>query len=190
MLELGIKTTPNSRSKCDTANPCYKSKWTPITLPTSVKREMTDTEMKITVGDYNFALGYVGAEFEFKFTSVRDKYSSTATEYNASTIVRIYLPDPDFVNIGTGSLTVTSDVGTAAYDAGTNSVKVSGLWPTETLAGTAVTLRIKGWKLPNSRGGTTWSIATLFEYVSAEYVIDYGKMILIFSPNDYEMTMT
>ena len=89
MLELGIKTTPNSRSKCDTANPCYKSKWTPITLPTSVKRETTDTEMKITVGDYNFALGYVGAEFEFKFTSVRNKYSSTATEYNASTIVRI-----------------------------------------------------------------------------------------------------
>lgn len=82
---------------------------------------MTNTSIEITVGNYNFALGYVGAEFEFKFT--------LTTYVNAKTILRIYLPNTDFVNIGGGSLSMTSGSGTiSAYDAATNSIKVSDIW--------------------------------------------------------------
>lgn len=86
-----------------------------------VQQELTNVSMEITVGNYNFAFGYVGAEFEFKFT--------LTTYVNANTILRIYLPNTDFVNIGGGSLTMTMGSGTiSAYDAATSSIKVSGIW--------------------------------------------------------------
>lgn len=45
--------------------------------------------LKISVGDYKFALGNLGAELEFKF--------KTVGRVNKKTIIRIYVPDATFI---------------------------------------------------------------------------------------------
>ena len=102
----------------------------------------------ITVGDYIFGLGNVGAEFEFKFT--------TATETNSRTVIRIYIPEHEmFIDPSGIPLTLTMTQGNGVlsqYDSATESIQITGYWSTYASDGQAVTLRIRGWRMPNSRG--------------------------------------
>ena len=81
--------------------------------------------MKITVGDYEFALGEAGVEFQFKFT--------TETVVNEKTIIRIYVPDEEFVRDLPSNLSITNGAsGTISqYDSTTKSIKISNIWTTK-----------------------------------------------------------
>lgn len=84
-----------SHTRADSEIYAWNSKQ--ATTVAGVPNRLTSTEITITVGEYEFALGNLGSEFEFKF--------KTTTPTNDKTIVRIYVPDDEWCRLATLELT-------------------------------------------------------------------------------------